>query len=66
MINEGETKLNTDHSQIMIVRSEPISSKFLESEIPKIREFVMRHDEKALLKKFKELVPSYQCKCLGE
>ena len=66
LINEGETRLETDHSRIMVVRSKPVTKGFLNTEIPKIHDLVVRHDEKGLRLKFKEIVPSYQCKCLGE
>jgi FlaA1/EpsC-like NDP-sugar epimerase len=59
LFHEGEKQLPTGHDQIRVAQSRLREIKYMQTQVEKIRELVMKKDIEALKEKFKELVPEY-------
>jgi FlaA1/EpsC-like NDP-sugar epimerase len=59
LFHDGEKQLPTGHDQIRVAQSRLREIKYMQSQVEKIRELVMKKDIEALKEKFKELVPEY-------
>jgi FlaA1/EpsC-like NDP-sugar epimerase len=59
LFNHCEIETRTSHDQIMVAVSGNENHDLMKTHIEEIRQMVLHHEEEALRRKFKELVPGY-------